>query len=146
MVNQSTAIMTIDFGNAHDRHWNDAETLRENGRLANADHLYGFSAECGLKALMQSFGMSVHDGEPADRRDWKHVDQLAERYETYRSGSTYPNAASYMLVNGNAFNDWRASQRYAVESAFTQDRVDAHATGAREVRDLVKAARREGLL
>lgn len=146
MVNPSAAAMTTDFDDAHDRHWRDAETLREGSRLANADHLYGISAECGLKALMQCFGMSVRDGEPDNRNDRRHIDQLVGRYDAYRSSSVYPNAVNYTLINTSAFNDWRASQRYAVESAFTQDRVDAHATGAREVRDLVKAARREGLL
>ena len=46
-----------DYSDAHDRHWEDAELLRTRGRLANADHLYGFSAERGLKAAMQSLRM-----------------------------------------------------------------------------------------
>lgn len=41
-----------DFFNAHQRHWKDAELLYKEKRWANADHLYGLSAECGLKAVM----------------------------------------------------------------------------------------------
>lgn len=39
-----------DFPDAHARHWQDAERLAQAGRWANADQLYGYSAECGLKA------------------------------------------------------------------------------------------------
>ena len=42
-----------DFADAHRRHWEDAELLHDHGRWANADQLYGFSAECGLKAVMR---------------------------------------------------------------------------------------------
>ena len=48
-----------DFVDAHHRHRADAELLFENDRWANADQLYGFSAECGLKAVMQACGMPV---------------------------------------------------------------------------------------
>jgi hypothetical protein len=40
--------MNADFLDAHYRHWQDAELLFGRGRLANADHLYGLAAECGL--------------------------------------------------------------------------------------------------
>jgi hypothetical protein len=146
MVNPSATIMTTDFDDAHDRHWRDAERLRGDNRLANADHLYGISAECGLKALMQSFGMSVRNGEPDNRNDRKHIDQLVGRYDAYRSSSVYPNAVNYTLIDTSAFDDWRASQRYAVESAFTVTRVNAHAIAARDVRTLVSTAKLEGLL
>ena len=48
-----------DYSDAHRRHWEDAELLFTNARWANADQSYGFSAECGLKAMMQSRGMPV---------------------------------------------------------------------------------------
>ena len=48
-----------DFRDAHLRHWQDAELLFEHQRWANADQLYGLSAECGLKAVMRALGMPV---------------------------------------------------------------------------------------
>ncbi|MGI6300526.1 MAG: hypothetical protein ACOX52_05630 [Verrucomicrobiota bacterium] len=54
--------MKTDFLDAHHRHWEDAELLKKRGRWANADHLYGLSAECGLKRLMQAFGMEIDPG------------------------------------------------------------------------------------
>ncbi len=48
-----------DFLDAHHRHRADAELLFEHDRWANADRLYGFSAECSLKAVMTTLGMPV---------------------------------------------------------------------------------------
>jgi hypothetical protein len=48
-----------DFADAHRRHWEDAELLFAHDRWANADQLYGFSAECGLKTVMQALGMNT---------------------------------------------------------------------------------------
>ena len=54
-----------DFYDAHHRHWEDAERLYHNERWANADHLYGIAAECGLKRLMIAFGMRCDaNGDP----------------------------------------------------------------------------------
>ena len=47
--------MNEDFLDAHLRHWTDAELLYAAQRWANADHLYGISAECGLKGLTETF-------------------------------------------------------------------------------------------
>lgn len=60
--------MNPDFLDAHDRHWNDAEYLFAALRWANADHLYGLSAECGLKRLMIAFGMPVTTSGNPQRR------------------------------------------------------------------------------
>lgn len=57
--------MPVDFRDAAERHWEDAEHLMNNDRLANADHLYGLSAECSLKAVMCALGMPIFsDGSP----------------------------------------------------------------------------------
>ena len=62
-----------DFANAHFRHWEDAEFLFRAGRWANADQLYGLSAECGLKAVMVADGLSVDVAGSPYR---KHVNRL----------------------------------------------------------------------
>ncbi len=60
--------LRADFLDAHQRHLDDAESLFQAGRLANADHLYGMASECGLKRLMAAFGMTIDSttGSPAD--------------------------------------------------------------------------------
>ena len=58
--------MKVDCRDAHDRHWHDGETLYAASRWANADHLYGISAECGLKAAMTGLGMTTTETGPAE--------------------------------------------------------------------------------
>jgi hypothetical protein len=48
-----------DFYNAYTRHIEDAEFLFSASHLGNADQIYGYAAECGLKCLMLHFGMPV---------------------------------------------------------------------------------------
>lgn len=136
--------MQTDFRDAHERHWEDAELLFEQSRWANADHLYGLAAECGLKRLMIAFGMKVAaGGGPQLPQDRVHADQVWDRYETYRSGY---NRATYILPNTNPFADWHIGQRYAHRSDFDQDRAQRHRNGAETVRKLINKAEQEGLL
>ncbi len=136
--------MNTDFLDAHSRNLEDAEKLLENARLANADHLYGMAAECGLKCLMVSFGMPVTgDGTPVSENDRKHVNFIWPRYESYRSGRL---AGDYALPVSNPFRDWHVSQRYAHRSNFNSTIVEAHRRGAELVHTLVTKAQRERLL
>jgi hypothetical protein len=114
--------------------------------LANADQLYGFCVESGLKQLMLAFGMSFdtnHDW-PAKREDRVHADGIWSRYETNRSG--HPTGTKYTLLTANPFADWSASDRYAASVSITQTRVQGHQTGAKQVRRLIKQAQKDGLL
>lgn len=135
--------MATDFGSAHDRHHEDAELLENSTRLANADHLYGFAAECGLKALMTQFGMPVDAAGDPKRPNRVHVDKLWARYSVYVSD---PSSSKYQLGSTNYFDDWRAEDRYAADGYVTQARLERHRDGAAHVRTLVHQARMEGLL
>lgn len=138
-------MMNTDFGDAHDRHMNDAEILRAAFRLANADHLYGLAAECGLKRLMQAFGMILKpDGKPSEKQDIVHMNKIWPRYESYRSG--HLQGAAYPLSATNPFADWDVHQRYANQGAFDQQRVDGHRQGAQIVQALLVKAQRDGLI
>ncbi|MDA8229739.1 MAG: SAM-dependent methyltransferase [Magnetospirillum sp.] len=137
--------MNADFLDAHDRHWHDAERLFADARLANADHLYGLAAECGLKRLMQAFGMRMDNkGKPGERSDRDHADKIWCRYETYRSGHRH--GPSYSLPGENPFDDWDVSQRYANRSEFALERAARHRSGAKIVRELIAKAQKDGLL
>lgn len=135
--------MNADFHDACLRHLNDAERLFVDQRWANADHLFGLSVECGLKRLMMVFGMGVDQqyGSPVKKIDRVHADELWQRYESYRSGR-----ASYDLGSALPFHDWHVRQRYAHQNNFDQVRVDPHRAAARQVRELLKQADRDGLL
>ncbi len=96
--------MQADFLDAHERHWYDADRLFSAGRYANADHLFGMAAECGLKRLMMKFGMMVStEGKPKERDDREHVDKIWARFESYRSGSV--EGRDYGLPTPNPFDN-----------------------------------------
>lgn len=61
--------MNADFLDANARHQHDADLLFDRQRWANADHLYGLAAECGLKRLMVTFGMLLSAGTDIRRID-----------------------------------------------------------------------------
>lgn len=138
--------MQADFLNAHERHWDDAERLCQAQRWANADHLYGMAAECGLKRLMLAFGMNVNPmtGSPVDSKDWKHANNIWTRFESYRSG--HAQGTGYALSPINPFANWDVADRYAHQASFDQARAQGHQAGAQTVRDLIAKAQREGLL
>ena len=136
--------MPVDFLDAHTRHKEDAAHLESDQRWANADHLYGMSAECGLKALMAVFGMPTTGGDPDDWADRKHIDELWDRYEAYRSG--HQAGPEYQLTGPNPFATWRAKQRYHARTGFTQATVAPHRMAAITVAALVQQARGDGHL
>jgi len=137
--------MNADFLDAHQRHMVDAESLFLALRLSNADQLYGFAAECGLKKLMQHFGMVIRqDGAPQEYDDRVHANKVWDRYDTYRASSV--NGANYALPNLNPFLDWDASQRYANGGDVLLPSVEAHRTAAGAVAALVRKALLEGLI
>ena len=138
--------MQADFLDAHQRHWDDAEHLFQTLRWANADHLYGISAECGLKRLMLALGMpyDLTRDRPDREQDRKHANGIWARFESYRCG--HHQGAGYILPGSNPFHDWDVSQRYAHQSQVDQTRAQSHQAGARAVCELIKKAQREGLL
>lgn len=135
------AIMSVDFRDAAERHWEDAGCLSADTRLANADHLYGLSAECALKAVMLSLGMSLRpDGAPADRQHRVHINQLWNEFVTFahdRSGAHY---AARMTGASNPFDDWDVNQRYHHRSSITREAAEKHQQAAMTVKQILETA------
>lgn len=119
-------MIKIDFSASAKRHYQDAGLLEDNSRLANAGQLYGFCAECGIKALLLSLGYpTAADGSPIDRREHRmqnssipyvreHINKLTEiknELDTYASGRS---GAKYLALipNIHFFSDWSVDHRY----------------------------------
>jgi len=136
--------MQADFYNAFQRHWDDAEYLYSDSRWPNANQLYAYSAECGLKYMMQQFGMLVNsEGIPQKGADKVHADKIWSRYETYRMGRA---TLGYELPQPNPFDNWEIGNRYAHKSNFNQAMVDKHKQGTEIVKILIHRAILEGRL
>jgi hypothetical protein len=113
--------MSTDFRDASARHFDDAEFLLNHSepREANADHLFGISAECSLKAVMLALGMKVNtDGAPTDRGHKVHMPELWAAFQSFAEGRL---ASRYLepLDKANPFSDWAVDQRYWARAAIT---------------------------
>ena len=120
-----------DFANAHFRHWEDAEFLFRAGRWANADQLYGLSAECGLKAVMVANGLSVDVAGSPYR---KHVNRLWGIFRAIVQGRR-TGGWLHHLPQSNPFAKWSVENRYANSADFDEQSVGPHRAAARRVRN-----------
>lgn len=134
---------TTDFAAAHRRHWEDAELLLGHERLGNADHLYGFCAECGLKAVMTRLGMPLElSGDPNEREHRKHIQELWPVFKSFageRAGAVYLR----QLPRENPFSDWSHHARYSQTGCSGKNAVDQHRDAARGILRMVELAEQD---
>lgn len=128
--------MSTDFKDASARHFDDAELLisQTQPRAANADHLFGLSAECSLKAVMLGLGMAVKsDGAPADKGHRVHMPELWAAFQSFAQGQL---ASRYLepLDKQNLFADWEIDQRYWSRAAVLATATAIHRRGASQCR------------
>ena len=95
------------------------------GRWANADQLYGFSAECALKAVMKANGM--------EHPHKLHVQALWDVFFAFVAGRPTANLLHH-LPQRNPFAKWSQNNRYASSYHFDRAAVAPHRAAARQVR------------
>ena len=126
-----------DYKDAHRRHWQDAELLFCSNRSANADQLYGFSVECGLKALMHNIGTK---SVPKF-----HANKVWPYFKTFAKGRSGPRY-SFKLPQGDPFHNWLVDDRYAHRQSINQSDVETHRSAAQGVFRMIKRAEQDGIL
>lgn len=133
--------MTTDYRDATERHWGDAEYLLGDNRIANADQLFGLSAECALKAVMQGLGMELKaDGSPQEKSHRVHINHLWDVFRAFaqtRSGARYSAILDELM---NPFADWDISHRYCHRSGIAQSMVVDHKQGAQTTKAVLETA------
>lgn len=129
-----------DFANAADRYWTDANTLHQLGRLATADHLFGVSAECALKAIMVKLS-----GKTSLPRKYKiHLPNIWNEFIAYTPLSgIHPYAG---MLSTNPFLKWCVDDRYGHDSPFTAQRVATHRAASLQANKVLEKARIDGVL
>ncbi len=148
---------TADFPLAAKRHWHDADLLEKNGRAGNAGQLYGFSAECGIKALLVSLGYPTEtDGSPV----WKppagvpkireHVQKLVNTIgdiRNYAHNVQGRNGAKYtaLIPNITNFSDWATDHRYWADADIPNS-LPGWKVAAKEVMGMLDSASLDGVL
>lgn len=139
--------MSTNFRDASVRHFEDAEILLNHPkpREANADHLFGLSAECALKAVMVGLGMqTTKKGAPKDHAHKVHMPELWMAFQSFAGGRL---ASRYLepLAHLNPFDDWRVDQRYWASSAIGAARTCGHRNAAVMCRKSVELAIIDGV-
>ena len=149
----------VDYAEAARRHLHDAVALYTSGRHANAGQLFGFTAECGLKALLIACkvppgpdgGLSQkHPIKPGNRHPFReHVPQLMDAIAQH--GQLIPDGASatrYMagLPSLNHFTNWSIDHRYWREQALPIASVAEWRDAAVEVGTMIDQLTQDGML
>lgn len=141
----------VHYVEAARRHMMDANSLLASSRGANAGQLYGFVAECGLKALLIACGVTANvDGEiSSGHRFRQHLPKLPDRIVA--EGHLIPNssrAGQYLtsLAHLTKFGDWSINHRYWREAALPLTSVIAWKTAAEEILLMVDKAKEDGVI
>lgn len=137
--------MCTDFRDAAERHWHDGGTLFSDDALANADHLFGLSAECALKAVMEPMGMTLNaDGKPSERRYRIHINDLWNEFHAFTTGRIGERYISMLSMAPNPFSDWDINQRYHHRTAIPRQRVQRHREAAMAAMTILQEAILDG--
>ena len=120
-----------------------------NARIPNAGHLFGFAAECGIKALLVSHGLSTdpRTGDLVETGSYKyktHVNVLINNVQTFSGGPVYSKYVG-MMPNLKAFSNWDTSYRYYDELSIPASLTDWR-TAAEEVIRMLDQAKLDGVI
>lgn len=145
------AVPPVNYVDAAKRHMVDAEALRNGNRHANAGQLYGFVAECGLKALLIVCGITPDaNGEiPSKHRLRQHVPVLPDRIVA--EGHLIPDgtrAGQYLtsLAHLGDFKDWSTDHRYWRDAAIPVHLLSTWKQAAEEILQALDQAKAAGVL
>ena len=113
-----------NFASAALRHWNDALLLESDNRVGNADHHFGFAAECALKSVLAKLPAFTRTGELSP--EYKlHINALWDKVGHQSLQKTYPGLFS-ILKTPNAYAHWDVKQRYFAEGTVSFTAMAAH--------------------
>jgi hypothetical protein len=141
--------MMIDYKRAARRHFNDAEALLTQGRQANAGQLFGFNAECGLKALLVAHGVQTNaEGDIVRKTGYReHIPKLSGLVQQLLIFPDGRLATQWLAYLGNLtnFDDWSVDHRYWKEADLPRSILDWQ-IAAKEIEQMMDAAEVDGVM
>lgn len=116
--------MSNAYADAAERHFKDALALKSQGRLDNAGHLIGFSAECAIKSaiILSATGVAPFVHLPG-------LLTIARK----RLKSRTANHRLLFMLNTNAFNNWDVARRYHPSGDTTSVELDSWVGATRQL-------------
>jgi len=146
-------VIKIDFKAAAKRHFAGAEVLlASQSHTASAGQLYGFTAECGLKALLVAHGLPTEpDGDIRKRPATGYREHMPKLSQAITNLTVFPDgraATRYisMLTNLADFDDWLIDHRYWDEPVLPLASVPSWREAARQVNAMLDAATVDGVM
>ncbi|MGV4981637.1 hypothetical protein ACVB8X_00620 [Streptomyces sp. NRAIS4] len=141
------------FASAAERHFRDADYLRDDGRLPAADHLYGFAAECATKSLLLRFTEVSMDPKPGETNpsskpwaehpdhlgdpdriiEFGHVNQLVKEVELLAHGRAGAQVHAALGGDLRVFKRWNVKFRYFDGGYAQAEVVDRRRTAAHNI-------------
>ncbi|PZT72338.1 MULTISPECIES: hypothetical protein [unclassified Streptomyces] len=130
------------FASAAERHFRDAEYLRDDGRWPNADHHLGFAAECALKSLLLLFTEASLDPKNPKKPDeaakvpwvrkptggvqeYKHLPWSETELAVLAHGPLGSRLLAALGDHLDAFANWTEEDRYRHCEHITEETVAA---------------------
>jgi hypothetical protein len=114
------------------RHYRDGELLSDSLRIANADQLYGFAAECAIKRALVSLPGCANSGILASKYR-EHVERLWDLAQVQGIQKRYPKLMTVLKNLRHPFADWSTNQRYERDDVVTEDALRRHRRAAARV-------------
>lgn len=140
--------LRYDFWKAAMRHYNDGCFLYDSSKIYSAGHLFGFVAECGIKALLVCSG-DVEDNDKGDDSNVPkvHINKLCAYVAQGRLTSRGRCVSKYyaLIPNISNFEDWNVNHRYK-PSGLIPKSVDKWKIAAKEVMNMLESARLDGVI
>lgn len=124
--------MPEDYAVAATRHFRDGGLLEESRRVANADQLFGFAAECAIKSALVELPGFVAGGTLAPAYH-KHVNELWDFVSLQGIQKRYPGLVVVLKGLQQPFADWSTDQRYGPDGVVTGEAIGRHRQAAARV-------------
>jgi hypothetical protein len=123
--------MMENYADAAVRHWRDAELLKRENRMENADQLYGLSAECAIKSMVS--GLKNFTGSGAwEANHFKHINVLWNGVNLSCVQKAFP-TLSTLLSQNSPFDDWDVAQRYCSDGHVSAQALNEHRNAVRRI-------------
>lgn len=143
--------LPVDYVASTRRHFQDARLLQAHGRHANAGQLFGFTVECGLKALLKICGVALDtEGSiPSGNKFRQHIPALSDRINAL--GHLIPDgpmAQTYLaqIPGRGKLANWSIDHRYYRQEALPLASLADWENAAREVNDMLDQAKTDGVM
>lgn len=147
----TTGTVSVNYVVSARRHFNDANILLGAGNASypNAGQLFGFTVECGLKALLLACGVTRDADGGVPGRFRTHMPTLSNNIVT--AGTLIPDGARSahyhaLLPSLHALSDWKVDHRYFIDSALPLSSLPNWQLAAKEITEMIDQAIADGVL